>query len=206
MSMDMGTGGAGVEYADHEVQTLNFQITTADGSTQEGRLKTDPVSQRGLDNDEIAELVGFYRTLSLQPSGQQNGTQLGPLNVEVGFGINTDSVLENLTDLPSNATIVEDPDASSGVVRIGESDDPGIIDGSAVHGLEDTDLGAGSIERTMNFKDMLGSGPYVDATDDLVFNGEVQSQTGDNFILEYGFILYWEVQEMPEGRASFSRP
>lgn len=206
MNMDMESSG--VEYADHDVQALSFQITTP-GSAQDNEfiLTTEPVQERGIDNDELAELVAMYRTVRLTPSDEQTASNVTAQGIsgEANFGINNDQKSEQLTDLPANNTLILEDGPVDGFGAIGGSTDPGILDGVGLAGFETSSSGP-TAERFMNFKHELGSGPYVDRTDDLVFAGEVNSRTEDNLILEYSVILYWNTTEMPEGRPSFARP
>lgn len=204
MSINMDSGG--VEYADHEVQSLSFKVVN-DGTGPtgiEGELLADPVQQRGIDNDELAELVGMYRFAFLQPQGAMDQTNGDVMDFEFNMGINTKGKSEALTDLSGNAEIAEDT-VTGGGVTLGESDDPGILDGGGIVGSIGNDTGTVS-ERFIDFRDVLGSGPYVDATDDLVFQGEVSNNGSDTVNGEVEYILYWDVEELPEGRSSFARP
>ena len=203
MSINMGDSGD-VEYADHEVQALNFQVST-DGTVAafEQQFETSPVSERGIDSDELAELVAMYRYVSLQTQGPQDQTSQDTLSGEVNLGINTTGEEEALTDLGANATI-EEVEQNGATARLGGLDDPGVLDGASINGFVATHVGQS--ERFLDFQDTFGSGPYVDKTDDLVVQGEIATDGTDRVKIEVVYLLYWSVEQMPEGRASFARP
>lgn len=193
-----------VEYADHEVQALGANVTiNATGNTFE-KVDLEPVSERGIDSDEVAELVAMYRTATLTPQGGQDQTSGDSINAEFSFGINTNADSELLADASSQATI-ETSVGSDGELRVGEISDPGVIDTVGLSGSTGNSYGS-TVERFVNFQETLGTGPFVDKTDDLVLAGEIAQTASDNVKGEYSVIMYWNVHEMPEGRASFSRP
>jgi hypothetical protein len=233
--MDMESSFAGdVEYADHEVQVLGKKINVSDdlgdgltplAGSQEGEtiIEFNPVSDRGIDSDELAELVGFYRLVKTRIQGAGSNATNSEANCEGVLGINL-----TFGDLPNrvvtNGTVVNDsPDLQVDQIlgRIGaiNLDEPGVIDmfaqGANVgFGTSPDNAGGASqitspSERTFFYGDKLGSGPYVDQTDEMTLALEIELAdfTADVDVeVEVNYILYWNVHEMPEGRASFARP
>ncbi len=219
MSINMGDS-SGVEYADHDVQVLYFRAQNESGETGQVDevLQYDPVSERGLDNDELAELVGFRRTLTIYVEDEIDGPQSQPGNVigEFGFGIN----LTEQEFAEQGGQLAPNEDVDNGTVEQFNRSEPGVIDSLAPFVIRpglapaaDATVSAGgnsqNLSRTFFFPERLGSGPYIDSTDDLTLHVEAQK---DNIVdaaqisVEGSMVLYWNVEEMPEGRASFSRP
>lgn len=229
MSINMDSGGT--EYADHEVQVITNQISfngTSDTSSEQIEVldQLDPVSNRGIDSDELAELVFMRRHAMLYIDAAANQSQVGELFAEHSFGINLGS-----TELPPNANnnnstaaprnVNEDNtniDSSTAQSRGANYSEPGILDfGSlaCMAGYENAATGGAGGGATnamaknteINFSENFGSGPYIDRTDDLTVFAELNAENlVSDVSLETTYVLYWSVEEMPEGRASFARP
>jgi len=230
--MNMDNGAA--EYADHEVQVLGKKVNVSSDlgegfdetqNVNEGEtiFEFQPVSDRGLDSDELAELVGFYRVVKTRIQGAGANDVNSEANAEGSLGINL-----GFGDLPNrtvtNGEDVTDSSELSGdeiIGRVGalNLNEPGVLDTWAQStnvGFSDPASGVGGSsqnstpnERQMFFPDTLGSGPYVDRTDDMTLQLELEIAdfTIDvAYEIEVTYILYWEIHEMPEGRASFARP
>lgn len=196
--------GDSPEYADHEVQALGVNINQDTQGNNDKILDFNPVSERGIDSDEVAELVGMYRFGSLQLQAEQDQTDQDAVVGEMSLGINTQAEQEQLHDASERANIREAGDPGENL-KIGEISDPGVLDTfqlSTVNAIG----AAGTAERFLDFRGTFGTGPFVDRTDDLVIGAEASNTAGDRFKLEGSYILYWNVHEMPEGRASFARP
>lgn len=225
MAPHMAAGGTEhEEYADHEVQVIYSRAVAGGGTGANANIdhfpQYEPVSDRGLDSDELAELVGMKRVASvyIQAEDAQSQTELGRTTMEVGLGINL-SENEFAEQSAAGAGGQKDPDYDGvGLVAVNNYAEPGVLDSitptSISAGAEpstaDT-ITAGSagqtLERETYFADALGSGPFVDRTDDLVIHIENEKENlTAAAIVEVAYILYWRVHEMPEGRASFARP
>lgn len=226
------TNTSEVEYADHEVQVLAVRfIKTGDGSDVliEPTIEFEPVSERGIDSDELAQLVGWKRhaTVGTFETGESDQSFVGEIQTEVDFGINLtkSEAAGSLTGAnAASPTVIEGDDIGGETTgdidaaryyRANQSE-PGQLDhflGYAGPGFIDDEETAGgggystSQDMTMWYPEKLGSGPYVDRTDDLVMlpEWEVDDVSG-RAEFEITYILYWAVEEMPEGRASFARP
>lgn len=226
--MDMG-GSTATEYADHEVQAVSAVLTTDDGlsstedsATAEIFKNFDPVSDRGLDSDEIAELVGMYRKATLR-FGNVDGQSFGnSMFAEGSLGVNIAGESEEFSSLSANAPTAErvdvtpDPDtADSFLSRFASIDEPGILDGTSIGGSLPYIDGGGAggsgqqevTERWFNFRDTFGSGPFLDATDDLTLFQELEvNEVIDQAEFELAYILYWDTETVPEARRNFGRP
>jgi len=213
-----------LEYADHEVQIvgMRFNVPTDSGPNAIGKGvdQKEPVSQRGLDSDELAELVAMYRSANLVIDSEDEGSQtfVGSAEVESNLGINLSGPSEFPTDLFTNSSTSENlPDDGDASAFTFNENDPGVLDYHAMHaepGFISGTEGAGGpgqetgpSERFINFRDNFGSGPYLDRTDDLTVASEIETiEVTGNVKYEVIYTLYWNVEEMPEGRASFARP
>lgn len=199
--MDIGHSGD-VEYADHEVQYIGTNVSTTDGTSVDEEVNIEPVSQRGIDSDELAELVAMYRTASIQPASSAAAGE--NTEAETGLGLNLSGASESPNDASSQATIL-DTNESGASLRVGEIDDPGVLDQVVAQVFGGTGA-TSTTERFVNFREVFGSGPFVDKTDDLTIYGELQPDGTNQVKMETNYLLYWNVEEMPDGRASFSRP
>lgn len=224
----------GDEYSDYETQSISLrqEITSADAgsspSLSDDRIVvTDPVSERGIDRDEIAELVGFRRYATAYSKGEEeaNTTQAGLILAEGDLGINL-----NPEELPTQNTVGSesldtvtgaDTSQKGGILRGKILDAPGVLDsytlaGTPSQGPNDniTDpaggKGSGSFmnaERQIYLRDWFGTGPFLDATDDVTIHTEIDpTNVNTNVVTEVQYQLYWHVTEMPEGRSSLGRP
>jgi len=232
--MSINMDGGGTEYADHEVQIVGSRAVAEAGNVGEGVesevIQQAPVSQRGIDSDELAELVAMYRSVSLYASAEADNQQefVATANGEFNIGIN----LSGEEELPTEATtenptteFVETTDTNSGGnVSTFNFNDPGVLDFGTmavkpglIPGIDtvvaDTPSGASSgtksaeLNRFIDFRETFGSGPYLDRTDDISLQVEVgNEENAGRAQLELITIMYWDVHEMPEGRASYARP
>lgn len=225
MNMDMDRAPS-TEYADHDVQVVTNQVTIdcqAAGNDEAELLdQLNPVSNRGIDTDEVAELVAMRRHVSAAYNAEAGvQTELNSVEVEADLGINLGQ-----SEVPANANqespttsdrrLIKEPD-NLVAARGANYDEPGALDstkviaGGSFNELADGTGGAsdpGKVQESMiNFRHQFGSGPYIDQTDDLTVFLEVEGfNTNGLAIGESTYELYWDVHEMPEGRASFASP
>lgn len=223
MSINMESSGR--EYADHEVQVLKMRGDPDIGADNSIDIlhQTTPVSPRGIDSDELAELVAMRRWFNVKSFGEQDATQTEPgsVTVEADLGANLSPqelatrTTDGGTDVVAESQVINDQDTGS--LIFGNYNEPGLFDSfsaDATAGFNEIGDGTGgpgsgsrNEERFINFADEFGSGPYMDRTDDLSVHVEVSSLNAANDVeAEVYYTLYWNVQEMPEGRASFARP
>lgn len=221
-------GGGSMEYADHEVQLVGARAfipsENANVALEKNTIK-QPLSGRGLDSDELAELVA-YRIYVLLESDQIDGTtqtQTGAINGEASVGINLtkdEHVAQAFVNAPTSESESVEFDAGdgTGTVQSFNYDEPGQLyaaENSVSPDISDPTGGAGgagqmaalSDSGLVNMRDNFGSGPYVDKTDDITIFTELDH---DNVVTASSIKVvcrfYWNVEQLPEGRASFSRP
>lgn len=230
--MSINMGDSGEEYADHEVQVVYTQNQATGTSSnpdqeQDEVIEFEPVSDRGLDSDELAELVGFYRQVAVIAANEADNAQsfVASLTGEVGMGINLslgEFAEQSNSTGPGNGERVRE--FSNGYIDKNNYSEPGVLDSvrlsptnGFIAGDGDPLLGSGAgaggggsnvqADREMFFPDKLGSGPFVDRTDDITVHTECEfADFVGTLNVEVAYILYWRVHEMPEGRASFARP
>lgn len=224
-----GNDMEGIEYADHEVQAISGVLTTdrgldsdEDTATAEVFEQLNPVSERGIDSDQIAELVAMYRKATIR-YGNSGGQSFGnSFFGEASLGVNISGESEEFTSLSQNAPTAESQDITPGnedandfLFRVANINEPGILDGVSIGGsvafLGDNGEGGGGqqdySERYVNFRDEFGSGPYVDRTDDLTLFEELEvNGSTSQCELEVSYILYWNTETVPEARRNFGRP
>lgn len=203
VNMDM----SGFEYADHDVQVVAAKPRFLGGNAGneiDDVIQLEPVSNRGVDSSAVAELVAMYRYASIRT---QEGSNAEAVHFEADLGINlTDSELP--TNLTNNATneLIEASSTGTyegdGAISISNFEEPGVLDTLSATAFIDW-----SEQRQYNFREELGSGPYMDRTDDLSIHLELeaQGQTGP-VEAEIYYVLYWNVQEIEGQRQRFARP
>jgi len=169
------------QYGEFEAQAINYN--NVGNSAVDSFTDLEPIEVRGgLDPNEMAELVGFRANHSYEGTG----------TIEYGLGINmADDQFVEQANVNNTAIAREDSE-----VRIVNYSEQGIID------FFKSDGGQSTRESDMfNFRAELGTGPFIDANDDLTLHVE---NTADNTDVHY--VLYWDVFELPEGRSRFSLP
>lgn len=208
----MDTGNHQVEYADHEVQVISARATLNEAGSIDKIAEYEPVyDDRGIDSNELAQLVAMYRSVSVYAQGNFSGFAEG----EITLGANLSA-----TELPTRASATgagaEDITDSAIEVNTNASDaslftnpftDAGVFD--ATRQTLDGTSGSQAQERFLNFKENFGTGPFVDRTDDLSLGIEASSTssvTDATVNVEVVFVLYWAVETVEGGRSELSRP
>lgn len=200
----------GMEYSDYEVQTVARRLGGVAAGSDDDKDKiynVEPVyPNSGIDSDELAELVGLFRTATVDNFGG------GQVSAEYDLGLNLSPqelpgrVLRafNGRDVSDEGIVIRNQD-SDNINEAGlEGNDAGILDtNTLVAGVNNSSTS----ERMVNFRSMFGTGPFVDKTDDISIHMELEEKdntAGNSFqVVTY---LYWDVTEQPGGRASFARP
>jgi hypothetical protein len=217
----------GVEYADHEVQGVAVKGTLGGDSSSaefDEFIELDPVEPSYLDADEVAELVGYRVQISVDPA-DASGQEAGFVGAEFDMGINMDANAETLTQLGGNAQVLN---RSGSDLRDGtnvSSDDNVVAGVNSIRGQlwgsrltlsqsfssSSNSYGGAAPNPNQHFdedlRDKFGSGPYVDASDDLVFHIELNKFSYQPAVSSsIHAILYWNVETVEGGRPAFSRP
>lgn len=225
MNMDMTEDSA--EYADYHVQNIGVRLVAEDefqSGVVEPVLEFNVVSDRGIDSDELAELIGWKRTAvtRFQLTSENGQSTTGDLFFEGDFGVNlTESeAVGSSTGDPGNPTTIDTEDELKATVNEGDfnarvsysnEEEPGQLDYFGLYGSPGSSEGAGPDTHTKEvsvfYPDKFGTGPFVDRTDDLVLLPELEfNDVVSRIDSEVIYQLYWDIHEMPEGRASFARP
>lgn len=219
MSVNMSHGSEPDEYSDHYVQNISGSVDTGVESS-DYLYDLEPVSRRGIDSDELAELVAMRRFYRVEAFDANEGTPGSPGTIlaEGSLGINlspeeipTRSTIEN--ELSDEATVVNNQ--SDGDLFVRNYEEPGILDswaGQVGNGFEDETSATGGAagtsaagERFINLKHEFGSGPYLDRTDELSLNLEAERfEAQFNGEVEVYYQLFWHVSEHEDQRARFS--
>lgn len=222
------------EYADYFCQVVYAQNNVpgaGQGNTAESDqiLEYEPISDRGIDSDELAELLGFRSVHTLQATNFPDTDAIGPNTVygeaELGINLSNDEFPSQSNANNGGTRVIDEAGDGTGVVvDVSNYEEPGVLDtvslGTSSSFYDDqlldasASLGGGSdgVEEARSqffFRDHLGTGPFVDRTDDLTLHHEAASVSipeSQDTVLESAYIMYWDVHEMPEGRASFARP
>lgn len=220
MSVNPSGGMSELEYADHRVQVISLNVTNdpdSDSDALDEVVQEDPVGKNRLDSDEIAELAGFYRQFRvlLFDENANSQTEPGDVIAELGMGINLseNEFAEQSANNNANSRGVDG--IGPGTIRIANYEDAGVLDTASFTGNAGFLGSAGeggtgqnaAQDRWADLRGFAGSGPFVDITDDITIHVELDER---NYVarsqLAAEYILYWNVSELPEGRASFSRP
>lgn len=222
MPMHMDGGDSADSYSDFEIQHITGQAQKLNGTGgSEWDYITEPLDQNGIDNDEVAELVYYKRTLSMYV--RQDGTvgsNDGSAKGEFGFGINLPNADAHLLNLTGDGVTLDpnEVNADQGDFLVNSVDDPGILDSETVAVTRDkantTDgVGAGAeySEPTiweLNMRDAFGRGPFLDRSDDLSLFVEINNYGIDNARVDIAvdIKLVWDVHEVDGGRASLAPP
>jgi hypothetical protein len=217
------SGNADVSYSDHDVHWIrhknNFLAAADSGpdTTFESEEQFE-VTRRGLDPDELAELRALVVDVSI-------GTGVSPIDqdeigsfkadIECGFNLSGDEFLRSFGTL-SNETV--DVDASgTDDFRVGtrETDEVGQLFSAVLYaypGYSDTNDGTGgsagmpSLHETIDYTELTGGGPIVDAADDFTSRVSLDINNmvaGCEVDVTYG--LYYAVEQSEGGRTRFGR-
>lgn len=201
----------GLSYSDHEHQQVTFIIENDDSANGEVEdvQKVEVNGPRGLDADELAELVYLRRQVSVIDNSGSTADD-GTAEVEYGLEINTGNRDEFLPNLSGDGE--ENPvDEGGNTSLLYVDDDPGRLDyisTSMAFGGGKTS-GPANLDRSVHYPGIYGSGPYLDPTDELGIFAEIDSnsveQTGV-FRLKVTLQMVWRIEEIPEGRSRYARP
>jgi len=202
MSVNMENMTDDVEYSDHEVQNISALLTgISPGDEADTFTRLEPLGQRGLDPNEVAELVALYRIVAA-PNG------------------------ETEVDLMINGSKDESPSNAAGNITTGFLDgapedangnnqgplanymDNGVLDTGAALNDPDPITATNQSGYFVNFRSEFGSGPYVDANDDLGLHIEfdVPSDAPNSETMQVIYRLYWHVVEVSDGIPEFGSP
>lgn len=196
MSVQVDTDG--VSYSDHEKQIIAANLVVDTGEEADTFTDIEPVGERGLDPNEVAELVSLRR-IAVIAAGESEGA----------LGINSTSE-ESPTNAPSNLQTGKRLTIESGNLPeedtfLSSYEALESLD-SYVLGQEPQETGRAVTEREVNFQEMYGEGPYVDTNDKLGLHFEAENNSGTKTTYPLIYELVWRVEESAESIPRFSRP
>lgn len=219
MSISGGGDDGRTGYSDHEIhhvrQGLNVLENQDAGNFAETNASQFEITQRGLDNDELAELVAFRVQYGVALGPVSSQTAPGTVRVEFGAGYN----LQDEEFLQVGGTFTTEDIDSSGTDDIqtveADTDEVGQIwaaQTGATLPIDDSTDGPGAgadVEfdnEMVDFRAMLGGGPILDATDDFTPRVRVdQNNAGVRVEAQAVYTLYYDVETMEGGRPRFGR-
>jgi hypothetical protein len=230
MDMDMSMEGSTTSYADYEHQHLNFirQFGGLDNSANSlVQSRVEPLENRGgLENDEVAEMVALraYTSLGVERADNRSNTEPGRGNVRGVLGANLDEFdqLDEGENQAGTHTFLEDvegnfSDSGASNVDAASTDAPGIFyhhaDGFSP-GFNDTAAGSGGgagyslmEAELINFRDLYGRGPILDASDEIVAITRLINEQND-FDWEFNLraSVVWDVSTIEDERKEFALP
>lgn len=216
-----GQMASSTSYGDYEHQLLEIDVQTGtdEGQNVFNNVSFEPLDSRGgLESDEVAELVGFYATVSLARDTVDETESGGLYEFRGVFGANLSD--SDITGSPPTGTNAADeqPSAPNRIVR--RENDAGDNDGAFTNVNEvleqgvflQYDIVSGTDGETVtyerNMRETYGRGPVLDATDDLGSVHALIRQDGTLTAAE-GIIqihLIWDIATVEGVRNRFSVP
>lgn len=231
MSINMDTQ-SGSAYTDFEVQHIRHSLekTVFSSTNPEGEYALErsfDVTTQGLDRNELAELVAMRRQgLAItydKSGGGADQAEGGNMKTFGGLGINISgnewlwrgqeesSVPSGEQKSDSEAVPQEryDTDGSGDLdftERYLDSDERGLLDswaGAAGTG-NDNSYGVVVGDFWINFRETFGSGPFLDATDDVDTYLFIEAENMEDSAEAYQvYQLYWKIHEAEDSRPIF---
>lgn len=224
------SGSADVDYSDFEYQQIEAQFSiTGDGSndaaTVDGLARYDVLEAvGGLDNNEVAELVGYRLQVGLEvEDSAEDGDQDVGSSIEFRgtFGANLDGTTDaissnelgerNIETVFFNSTGGTNANISGTSVARDEIFDHYRVTGTFPFDDQTNGPGGGGSLPTLqleeNYRQTHGRGPVLDSNDDIGVLGFVIA--ADTVLTTAGFVrgtLIWDVAETDDSGRAFSVP
>jgi len=214
----------GQSYSDIEIQNIAYGVgvdDTDDTGQVEYATEIEPLDSTGIDNDELAELVGFRRTATLHLDQVDGAGSYGGAAFEGAMGIDLgdnsfDGFIPNLTGDGQGFDTVSNPDGLDPRNNFYTDDDPAQLDSFFLSGhgsFSDDSTGTGGAgssmidTRTLIYTDFLDNGPVLDRADDLSVGAEVFVQNNEVQVIgEVYMQLWWDVHHVQGQRQQFAPP
>jgi hypothetical protein len=208
-----------VSYSDHDIQHVNHALTflnSADSGPSDtiADVRQWEVTDRGLDHDEIAELRAMKVAVTLQsPSSPIAQDEIGSFRgfLDAGFNLSGTEFMPVATE----SDFVDSDDSGTDDARVDfkSTDEQGQLISDrlgAYAGYSDTTDGTGgaaglpSTTYWVDFADLFGTGPFVDANDDFVTRLVIDvNNMVANAGISAGVSLFYAVYEHDEARPEF---
>jgi len=209
-----------LSYADHDVHHVSHRLewlSGADSGPDDSYRDTRQyqITRRGLDPDELAELraIRAQYAMDVRVSGSQS--EPGSVSAKIGAGYNL-SGSELLSADPSFENVdVDDSGTPDYQVEFTDTDEVGQLLSTRASTIvpwgDDTNGDGGGValatdSETIDYTELTGSGPVVDAVDDFVSSIElVVRNTVETVAITTNYVLYYAVEESESGRTRFGR-
>jgi hypothetical protein len=221
--MNMASGVA-TEFVDLEHQVIRQKANVESGSGDIELLPGDPAAEfepgeRQLDREEIAQLVVYRRSATINWLSSSNAADNNPIDnfaiVDASVGINGDlfrpvTTQESFTVGPDNQTVLVDTGGEIGLL-----DNYQIYAQPQLINSASGPISSGGIAQradlTVNFYDYPTGGPIVDSFDTITcgfgagFTDALPATDAEcQFELRYDF--WWDVAEQGRSTNPFGRP
>lgn len=211
----------GVTYSDHEIQWIRNDMEFLDSAdsgpdTAVTDVAEFPVTARGLDNDELAELVYLRASIDLGINSVGDQTTRNAFEVLSDWGANLSGSEFSGADPDLENFDVDDSGTDDFRRFFDSSDEVGQWISEAMRagiGFRDTANSVGANETTdrvqveIDFRDIFGSGPFLDSTDDITNRiAFIARNAIDSATLDQRLVLGYNVQTVEGTRAAFGRP
>lgn len=221
--MSIGMSQADETYADFDVHHITHKITapnSRDDPTQVVKREEQfEITERGLEPDELAELVAFRVETSINVDHNAvPPAKPGSCVVEAGAGFNLSGQEFVQEGGELLATFDDDNSGTDDAqVRANDTDEVGQLwfsnYGTAIT-FEDEGSGTGGpaaasgrYPEVINLREMFGEGPVVDSVDDFTIRHRFELSSVDVYRVtsKLNFSLYYRVMETESGRSRFGR-
>lgn len=223
MSVSRSGSDAADSYSDYDVHHIQHDLrwrpaADAGPSAQHDDDRQWEVTERGLEPDELAELAVLRVSASL-------GTDVDPIDqdeighvsgvFQTGFNLSGDEFLAAPGSANTDGIDIDNSGTNDFQARTRDTDEVGQLTHDRLDGYlgySDTTDGTGgaggfpSIVYIMDFHELFGSGPVVDAADDfwtsvlLDVNNVVAGA-----VASFKVSAYYHVEETERGRSRFGR-
>jgi len=187
----------GESYTDYQVQHIKHATTATNAATEED-VRQFEITERGLDNDEIAELAAYryQMTIELESGATDAATLTG--EGEFGFNLSGDEFLLGGPGLIRDTDEVGQLEAVRDATGPSFADDSNGNGGAAPGKLYDSGL--------VPLMEVLGGGPVLDVNDDVTSRIEAATTGVASVRVEARASLYWLVDTIEQARQQFGRP
>jgi hypothetical protein len=201
-----GSEGHGFEYADLNFQHIHVGAVSPLGTVGDGAdERFYEVLGGDLQPDQLAELVGFERSLGIDVIEHDTSqAQHGTMGAQCELGVNTDSEQRLSSDQRDPSWFTED---GPEYLDVSAQSTAWVAYNDSAVGISGAGGGFNIAEKQVWYRDHMDHGPFLDAADDLSIRVEADAQNCLHHIEAQVFYkLYWAVHRVENARPSFGSP
>jgi hypothetical protein len=221
-----------VDYSSYEYQQVSFRPQVEgpdDDTTFIGFTNTDLLSTiGGLDSNEVAELVGFHREVTIQLRDFQSDASVvqGAFDLEFAFGANLDSatdVISTFQNRDGEVTEIDSQNVNQDILVGGTNAyvkdevfdfgsfcyQPTSVSIEGNEGVGGTGSGSPAVlERDFMMRQSLGAGPVLDSADEISLAFAIEKDNAEVGELELvaNYHLIWDVATVDDAGRRFGIP